>query len=111
VQLYHGPIVLPDGRVMGCSCVASMDAVDDLGIGQVLETPLGEIWRSQRLRDLRAGFAAATLNRTCGGCDMYRDLELFRTREGRARARLNRRRAAGAIVRRTEAARGPFAGG
>ena len=37
VNTYNGPIVLPDGSVMGCSCVAAMDGVNDLGIGNVLQ--------------------------------------------------------------------------
>lgn len=43
VSLYNGPTVLPDGDVLGCSCVAAMDAVPDLLIGNVLTTSLQEI--------------------------------------------------------------------
>jgi MoaA/NifB/PqqE/SkfB family radical SAM enzyme len=111
VNLYNGPIVLPDGTVMACSCVAAMDAMADLGIGNVLEAHLAEIWRGQRMRDLRESFVAGPLNATCSGCDMYRDLELYRTGEGRARARLNRLRHQGVVVQRSERVRGPFSGG
>lgn len=111
VQLYNGPIVLPDGTVMACSCVAAMDAVPDLGIGNVLERDLLEIWRSDRMRRLRASFGTPELNRTCAGCDMYRGLELYRTSEGRRRARLNAERARGEFHRRTEKPRGAFSGG
>jgi radical SAM protein with 4Fe4S-binding SPASM domain len=110
VQLYNGPIILPDGTVMACSCVAAMDAVADLGIGNVMSKNLLEIWRSDGMRRLRASFGTAELNRTCAGCDMYRDLELYRTSEGRQRAHINRARAAGEIVRR-EKPRGAFSGG
>lgn len=110
VQLYNGPIVLPDGTVMACSCVAAMDAVPDLGLGNVLETDLGSLWTSEPMRDLRSSFGGGALNPTCAGCDMYRDLELYRTREGRERARVNQERAQGVIVKRPRP-RGAFAGG
>ena len=110
VQLYNGPIILPDGTVMACSCVAAMDAVADLGIGNVLEQDLLEIWRSDRMRKLRASFGTPELNPTCAGCDMYRGLELYRTSEGRERARLNSERAGGTFHRRGKP-RGAFGGG
>ncbi|HEX3555884.1 MAG TPA: radical SAM/SPASM domain-containing protein [Thermoanaerobaculia bacterium] len=110
VQLYNGPIVLPDGTVMACSCVAAMDAVTDLGVGNVLQESLLDLWRSERTARLRASFGAGGLNRTCAGCDMYRGLELYRTAEGRERARINRARDRGEIVRR-EKPKGAFSGG
>jgi len=110
VQLYNGPIVLPDGTVMACSCVAAMDAVSDLGIGNVLESDLSEIWRNDRMRQLRASFAAGNLNKTCAGCDMYRGPDLYRTSEGRERAEINKARGQGEIVRR-EKPKGAFSGG
>lgn len=111
VSLYNGPIVLANGTVMACSCVASMDAVADLGIGNILETPLLDIWQGKRLRQIREQFEKGSLNKTCAGCDMYRNLELYRTREGRMRADLNRQRAAGVIVAREDRAALPFSGG
>ncbi|MEA2602404.1 MAG: hypothetical protein QOF89_3396 [Acidobacteriota bacterium] len=110
VQLYNGPIVLPDGTVMACSCVAAMDAVTDLGIGNVLQESLADLWRNEHTARLRASFAAGGLNKTCAGCDMYRGLELYRTGEGRERARINRARGRGEIVRR-EKPKGAFSGG
>jgi radical SAM protein with 4Fe4S-binding SPASM domain len=111
VQLYNGPIVLPDGTVMACSCVAAMDAVGDLGIGNVLERDLLTLWRSEETKALRRSFSQGTLNKTCAGCDMYRGLELYRTAEGRTRADLNRARARGEQVRRALRPRGAFSGG
>jgi radical SAM protein with 4Fe4S-binding SPASM domain len=110
VQLYNGPIVLPDGTVMACSCVAAMDAVPDLAIGNILEQDLLEIWRSDQMRRMRASFGTPELNPTCAGCDMYRNLELYRTSEGRERARINSERAGGTFHRR-EKPRGAFGGG
>ncbi len=111
VQLYNGPIVLPDGTVMACSCVAAMDAMSDLGIGNVETANLVDMWKGEPIKALRAGFAAQRLNKTCAGCDMYRDLELYRTSEGRHRARLNRARYEGHLVKRSDRPSDPFAGG
>ncbi|HKT88922.1 MAG TPA: radical SAM protein [Candidatus Sulfotelmatobacter sp.] len=112
VNLWNGPIVLPDGTVMGCSCVAAIDAVADLGIGNILETSLLEIWRGQLLKQLRDSFGTGSLNKTCAGCDMYRDLEFYRTGEGRKRAAVNRARHSGLvhISSRSQEIR-PFSGG
>jgi radical SAM protein with 4Fe4S-binding SPASM domain len=100
VQTYNGPMVLGDGTVMACTCVAATDRSTDLGIGNVMDTPLGELWRSERTRRLRASFGTPALNPTCAGCDMYRNLEIYRTGEGRERARVSRARGAGEAVHR-----------
>jgi len=104
-------MVLPDGTLLGCSCVAAMDGSKDLGIGNILERTLGEIWTGREITEMRAGFTNGKLNATCSGCDMYRDLELYRTSEGRRRAEVNRARAAGEIVKAGSAPEGPFSGG
>jgi len=111
VQLYNGPIVLSNGTVLACSCVASMDAEQDLGIGNILESNLLDLWRSDRLRQLRESFRDGRMNPTCSGCDMYRDLELYQTSEGRERARINLARNRGLVTIRKTSPRGPFAGG
>jgi Iron-sulfur cluster-binding domain len=111
VNIYNGPMVLPDGTVMACSCVAAMDAIADLGVGNVLNSHLLDIWTSPALKQLRASFGTPHLNRTCAGCDMYRGLELYRMREGRERARLNHARHAGEVVHRNLVPGTPFQGG
>lgn len=111
VQLYNGPIVLPDGTVMGCSCVAAMDATVNLGIGNILNSSLLEIWTGERTKLLRASFGTESLNQTCAGCDMYRDLEFYRTSEGRERARINSERYNGRLVNRQTKRHGAFSGG
>jgi hypothetical protein len=104
-------MVLPDGVILSCGCVAAMDAMDDLAIGHVLERNLVEAWRDAGLRRLRETFGTSALNATCSRCDMYRDLELYRTAEGRTRAALNRQRGLGQLVRRHDVSSGAFAGG
>jgi MoaA/NifB/PqqE/SkfB family radical SAM enzyme len=111
VQLYNGPIVLPDGTVMACSCVAAIDAQKDLGIGNILAADLLTLWTSQKLNDLRTSFRRGSVNPTCSGCDMYRDLELYRTSEGRKRGELNTKRLHGEIIQRKEQPKGGWEGG
>lgn len=111
VNTYNGPIILPDGTVMGCSCVAAMDAVKDLGIGDIRRSSLREIWTSHSVHQLRSSFGHDGLNATCAGCDMYRDLEFYRTREGRRRGEMNKARADGGIVKTVSRVDRPFAGG
>ena len=111
VQTYNGPIVLADGQVMACSCVAAMDASADLNIGDLQTASLVDIWRGEELRRFRDSFRNGSLNGTCATCDMYRNLDLYRSSEGRTRAALNARRAASEVVHRPDAPRGPFPGG
>ena len=113
VNLYNGPIVLPDGDVLACSCVAAMDAVPDLLIGNILKDDLLDIYTGNLLREIREQFKSETcsLNATCANCDMYRNLELYRTREGRIRAHMNRKRNDGQAVKRSDKAKHIFAGG
>ena len=110
VQTYNGPIVLTDGTVLACSCVASMDAIVDLGIGNIKNDTLLNLWQAAQLKKLRESFKAKTLNPTCSTCDMYRNLELDRTSEGRQRAEASRARSRGEVVKRA-AVRLPFQGG
>ncbi len=111
VQLYNGPIVTYDGTVMACSCVAAIDATETLGIGNIVQDNLSDIWTNHKMRKLREDFKNATLNPTCAGCDMYRDLELYRTSEGRERAKINRSRHEGINVKRSTTTVKPFSGG
>jgi radical SAM protein with 4Fe4S-binding SPASM domain len=111
-SLYNGVMVLTDGSVVACACIAAMDAVPDLRIGNVLENDLLEIYTSEATRQLREQFRTSdALNRTCANCDAYQDCELYRTKEGRIRAELNRKRSEGTVCKRTDKAKVPFAGG
>jgi radical SAM protein with 4Fe4S-binding SPASM domain len=111
-SLYNGAMVLIDGTVIACACIAAMDAVPDLRIGNVMENDLLEIYTSDSTRQLRNQFRpGSSLNPTCTTCDAYQDCELYRTKEGRIRAELNRRRADGKTCKRSDKAKVPFAGG
>jgi radical SAM protein with 4Fe4S-binding SPASM domain len=113
VNLYNGPIVLPDGDVLGCSCVAAMDAIPDLLIGNIMTSGLLEIWSGARMKQLREQFrpGGCGLNETCASCEMYRNLEIYRTREGHIRAELNRKRLAGENAKHIDRPKGVFTGG
>ncbi len=111
-SLYNGAMVLIDGTVVACACLAAMDAVPDLRIGNVMENDLLEIWVSDATRQLRDQFRpGGSLNPTCAACDAYQDCELYRTKEGRIRAELNRKRSQGKVCKRIDKANIPFAGG
>ena len=43
VNLWNGPMILPDGTVMACNCVAAMDAVVEPGIGNILSEDPGQL--------------------------------------------------------------------
>nr|MCU0600065.1 SPASM domain-containing protein [Desulfobacterales bacterium] len=113
VSLYNGPIVLPDGEVLACPCVAAMDAVSDLRIGNILQQSLQDIYTGDLMRQLRDQFRSGRvdMNKTCANCEMYRNLELYRTREGRVRAAMNRNRHGGEVFKRGDKARHIFQGG
>ena len=111
VSLYNGPIILPDGKVLACCCVPAVDAPSDLIIGNILKSHLLEIWQGEQLQSIRNQFGTKSLNQTCCQCDMYRDLELYRTREGRERAQTNHLRNEGKIVKRGIKETSPFMGG
>jgi len=111
-SLYNGAMVLTDGTVVACACIAAMDAVPDLRIGNVLENDLLEIYTGEATRQLRDQFRTnGVLNQTCASCDAYQDCELYRTKEGRIRAQLNRERSQGNVCKRADKAKVPFAGG
>ena len=111
-SLYNGAMVLIDGTVVACACIAAMDAVPDLRIGNILDQDLLEIYASGAMSGLRDQFRpGGALNATCAGCDAYQDCELYRTKEGRIRAELNQRRFDGTVCKRSDRAKVPFAGG
>ncbi len=110
VQTYNGPIILPDGDVLICSCVAAVDGVEDLKIGSVLDQSLLSIWNSEKTKRIRASFGSSELNSTCKNCDMYRNLDLYRTQEGRERGSVNSLRSKGKSVVRQQVLRAPFSG-
>ena len=60
--------VLPDGSVLGCSCV---DAKRELGVGDVTSQSLGEIWAGDAMRKVRAASQAAPTAVLCGRCSYY----------------------------------------
>ena len=111
-SLFNGAMVLIDGMVVACACIAAMDAIPDLHIGNILENDLLEIFASEAMGGLREQFRpGGSLNATCASCDAYQDCELYRTKEGRIRADLNKKRSEGTVCKRADKAKVPFAGG
>jgi radical SAM protein with 4Fe4S-binding SPASM domain len=91
-QTYFGPVVLSDGTVLVCNCFASMDAQETLGLGNILQRSLIEMWQSEQLRRLRESFGTSALNATCARCTAYAPHTTLLTREHRKRAAASRRR-------------------
>ena len=111
-NLYNGPIVSPNGDVLACCCFDAMDAITDLKIGNIMEDSLGNIYAGRIMKELRGQFSkCGTVNKTCTNCDSYQGLDLYRTKEGRLRAELNRQRYAGKVVNRKDKAKGISLGG
>lgn len=73
--LTFSPQVLWDGKVRACPCyfgpVDTRDAKDPLYVGDLNEESLVEIWRGDRLRQVRRNFANGTLPDLCVRCTMY----------------------------------------
>jgi len=107
-SLYSGLMVLADGTVQVCETVGAMDAVEDLRIGNVLESSLMKIWAGPEVRELRQQFMRGKLNKTCATCDSYRNLDLYCSREGRMCASVSRARLGGKWVKRKGKPRNPF---
>jgi MoaA/NifB/PqqE/SkfB family radical SAM enzyme len=85
--LFRGPIVLSDGTVLACCCSpAGMDFIDELSIGNILDSSLLEMWTGPKMGDLRARFEAGTTGAPCRGCGQYEGLDRFRTSGGRRAA-------------------------
>ena len=110
--LLDGPIVLTNGDVLGCSCVAAMDAVPDLYLGNILKDSLLAIHQGAQMRGLLEQFSPqGRLNSTCAKCEQYRRPDVYKTSEGRKRAQLNTARLSGKIVHREDKPSRPFSRG
>jgi radical SAM protein with 4Fe4S-binding SPASM domain len=61
--------VTHDGRVQPCCMVMGDDRVS---LGEVGESPLGEIWRGASYREFRQGLLTGSPPEVCAGCSLYR---------------------------------------
>lgn len=72
------PQILWDGKVRACSCVfgpnLGADADDGLLIGDLNTQGLGDIWRGDALRRVRARFVERKLPAVCQGCTLYQPM-------------------------------------
>lgn len=93
--LYDGPIVYANGDVGMCGC-SDIDATSELVVGSILEHPLIEIWRSERVRRMRADFVTRP-PAICSNCSVYRSLDDLRGIEGLRRAWLTNKRYRGSL--------------
>jgi radical SAM protein with 4Fe4S-binding SPASM domain len=89
--LYDGPIVFTNGDLGLCGC-RDVEAKSELVVGNILDKPLGELWRSDEVKRLRARVGTDDKPDICRSCTMYRNLDALRTFKGRERTRLTRSR-------------------
>ena len=91
IWLYDGPIVFADGNVGLCGC-RDFNADSELIVGNVLETPLLEIWHSKRVKEIRESFYTQEYPDICKKCTTYANLNLLRTKPGSQRATMTQER-------------------
>ena len=65
-----------------------MDSEADLGMGNIMELGLLDIWTSREMSELRESFYSNRPVNSCIGCGQYEGLDLFRTPAGRKMARM-----------------------
>lgn len=85
-QLYSGAVVLANGDVCLCGC-RDVNADSELVVGNILEESLINIWRSEKIKELRSGFSTGKYPDICRDCTMYCNLNLFRTKKGTQNAK------------------------
>jgi radical SAM protein with 4Fe4S-binding SPASM domain len=95
---YTTLLVQSSGDVQVCACEASVNA-PALVIGNIERDSLIDIWRGQRLRELRDSFRNGCLNANCAKCDYSYAPPDFHVPAMRRMARDTRRRLAGETVR------------
>lgn len=70
------PYVMWNGQVRACACrfagAQSKDGVDELYLGNIMESSLMEIWHGQAIRKLRRSFQDGNLPLVCRNCTMYK---------------------------------------
>lgn len=91
IWLYDGPIVFADGNVGLCGC-RDFNANSELIVGNIVEHSLMDIWRSDKVEQLRESFFNNKPPDICNKCTTYVNLNLFRTKPGSKRAFLTKKR-------------------
>jgi radical SAM protein with 4Fe4S-binding SPASM domain len=69
---YTKPVIAVNGDMKLCDC---RDVFGDLVVGNILETPLKEIWEGRRIREMRDKFFnPETLPEVCQKCEVYKSI-------------------------------------
>lgn len=72
-----GPTVLWDGKVTVCGC-RELNGNSELILGNISEFSLGELWHSEKLKQLRSGFQKGKVPDLCRSCSAYNSVEILR---------------------------------
>lgn len=80
-ELFSGPFVTWNGRVIACSC-RDVDAAE-LVIGDANADHLGAIWFGSEIRKLREEFLTDKIKAVCDTCSHYQNLSLYLTKRAK----------------------------
>ncbi len=69
-RMFECTAILFDGSVRACNCRIMKTQFDDLVIGNIMQTPLKELYR-KRMPSLRETFSKGELKKACQGCELY----------------------------------------
>jgi len=75
--LYVEPLVQWDGNITACPC-RDLDGDAEFSLGNIVEKSLIEMWRSDKLRNLRISFFEGKIPSMCSGCRHYNDISILR---------------------------------
>jgi radical SAM protein with 4Fe4S-binding SPASM domain len=67
-EVYRRMHVLSNGDVGVCSC---RDIEAEINVGNVSQNSLSEIWRGEKLKELRSAWSQGKLPEVCKSCDRY----------------------------------------
>jgi len=75
--LYTGVKILSNGDVTLCGC-RDLNGDSELVLGNIQNKSILNMWRDQRVKNIRSGFYRSTYPKICQDCSFYRDLSSLR---------------------------------
>ncbi|HAH21871.1 MAG TPA: hypothetical protein DCL49_13345 [Candidatus Omnitrophica bacterium] len=75
--LYSGPTILSNGDMTLCGC-RDLDGDAEFVLGNIKDKTILEMWRDQRVGNIRKGFYSSRYPEMCRNCSFYNDLSPLR---------------------------------